>query len=107
MAVQDRIGEHAVLQTIGFSGPRIFSLVMIESVLLSLAGGMLGVAVAMALLYWKGFVVGAEGVTIAFGPSPRLAAVGMAVALLTGLAAGILPAWQAARTEIVAALRNA
>ncbi len=50
--------------------------------------------------------LGAEGVTIAFEASPRLAAVGIAVALLTGLGAGMLPAWQAARTEIVPALRN-
>src|SRR5260370_15881598 len=28
MAVQDRIREHALLQTLGFSGPRIFSLVL-------------------------------------------------------------------------------
>ena len=34
MSVQDRINEHAVLQTIGFSGPRVFCLVMAESVLL-------------------------------------------------------------------------
>ena len=39
MSVQDRIQEHAVLQTIGVSGPRVFGLVMAESVLLSVAGG--------------------------------------------------------------------
>jgi len=106
MAVQDRIGEHAVLQIIGFSRPRVFSLVLVESVLLSLAGGIVGVAAASALLSSSGFALGAEGVTIAFKASPRLAVLGIAVALLTGLGAGILPAWQAARTEIVPALRN-
>ena len=44
MSVQDRIKEHAVLQTLGFTGGRVFQLVVSESVLLSLAGGILGVA---------------------------------------------------------------
>jgi putative ABC transport system permease protein len=107
MAVQDRIREHAVLQTIGFSGRRVFALVLAESVLLSVAGGVLGVGGALAVLTWKGFALGAEAVTISFVASPRLAAIGLAIAALTGIAAGILPAWQAARIEIVRALRNA
>jgi putative ABC transport system permease protein len=106
MAVQDRIREHAVLQTIGFSGRRVFALVLAESVLLSVAGGVLGVGGALAVLTWKGFALGAEAVTISFVASPRLAAIGLAVAALTGIAAGVLPAWQAARIEIVRALRN-
>src|SRR5690606_1089343 len=43
MSVQDRVQEHAVLQTIGFSGPRVFALVLTESVVLGVAGGALGV----------------------------------------------------------------
>src|SRR5688572_2369271 len=44
MSVQDRIKEHAVLQTVGFTGGRVFRLVVAESTLLSLAGGIVGVA---------------------------------------------------------------
>ena len=36
MSVQDRIKEHAVLQTLGYSGPKVFGLVMLESILLSM-----------------------------------------------------------------------
>jgi putative ABC transport system permease protein len=104
--VQDRVKEHAVLQTIGFSGPRVFRLVLAESVLLSLAGGALGVGVAMIVLQYSGLMVGAEAVTIAFQPTARLALTGLFVALLTGLLAGIAPAWQASRAEIVPALRQ-
>ena len=39
MAVQDRVREHAVLQTLGFTGSHIFGLVLAESVLVGLAGG--------------------------------------------------------------------
>lgn len=105
MAVQDRTRELAVLQTLGFSGPRIFGLVLTESLVVSLLGGALGVAAATAALAWGGLAVGTEGVSIAFLPSPRLATTGLAVSLGVGLLAGIVPAWQAARAEIVAALR--
>ena len=50
MCVQDRIKEHAVLQTLGFTGSRVFRLVLVESTLLSIAGGMLGVGAAMLVL---------------------------------------------------------
>lgn len=106
MAVQDRIKEHAVLQTLGLRPGRIFRLVLAESALQSLAGGVLGVGAGMLLLAWGGFSIGAEGVTIAFQPSLDLALVGGAVCVAVGLLAGIVPGWQAARTEIVLALRQ-
>jgi putative ABC transport system permease protein len=107
MSVEDRIKEHAVLQTIGFSGPRVFRLVMTESVLLSIAGGLVGVASAMLMLKLSSLSVGAEAVTIAFTPSARLAITGLIISAIAGTLAGIAPAWHAARTEIVPALRQA
>ena len=70
-------------------------------------GGLLGVGCATLVLALSNLSVGAEGVTIAFTPSLRLAATGMLIALATGMLAGIVPAWQAARTDIVSALRQA
>jgi putative ABC transport system permease protein len=107
MSVEDRIKEHAVLQTIGFSPRRVFGLVMVESLLLSLAGGLIGVAAAMLLLSVSSSSVGAEAVTIAFTPSLRLALSGMIVSLVAGTLAGLAPAWHAACGEIVPALRQA
>lgn len=105
MAVQDRIKEHAVLQTLGLRPGRIFRLVIAESVLQSLAGGFLGIGAGSALLAWGGFAVGAEGVTIAFKPSLELATTGALVSGVVGVLAGVIPGLQAARTEIVSALR--
>ncbi len=105
MAVQDRVREHAVLQTLGFSSPRIFGLVMAEGLIVSLAGGLLGVGAALATLSWSKLAVGTEGVTIAFMPSTALALTGLLVTALVGVAAGLLPAWQASRADIVASLR--
>src|SRR5262245_16999912 len=106
MAVQDRVREHAVLQTLGYSWRRIFGFVMIESVLVSLTGGIIGIAGALAILSWKGLAVGSEGVTIAFSTSPTIGLVGLLVTVVVGLAAGIVPAWTAARAEVVESLRS-
>lgn len=106
MSVQDRIAEHAVLQTIGFSGPQVSRLVLTESVLLSVVGGIAGVAAATLVLATSNLAVGAEAVTVAFSPSIHVAFYAMIVALFAGLAAGISPAVQAARIEIVTALRQ-
>ena len=107
MSVQDRIKEHAVLQTLGFRPLRVFRLVVIESTLLSTLGGGLGVLVGLVLLAWSGMSVAAEGVTIAFRPSFDIAVQGMIASLAVGLLAGVTPGWNAARTEIVPALRHA
>lgn len=106
MSVQDRVKEYAVLQTLGFSGERVFGLVLIESTVLSCLGGLVGVGAAVVSLKLSHLSVGAEAVTIAFQSSPRLAITGVCVSLVAGVAAGIVPAWQAARTDIVPALRQ-
>ena len=107
MAVQDRIKEHAVLQTLGVRPSGIFKLVVTESVVQSLLGGMIGVGTGMLLLAVSGLAIGAEGVTISFAPSWSMAQGGALVSLAVGLLAGIIPAWQAAQTEIVLGLRQA
>jgi putative ABC transport system permease protein len=106
MSVQDRVQEHAVLQTLGFTGLRVFRLVLSESVILSIAGGLLGVGAAMLVLQMSHLSLGAEAVTIAFQPSWRLAAIGFVVSIVVGILAGVAPGWHAARTAIVPALRS-
>jgi putative ABC transport system permease protein len=107
MSVQDRIKEHAVLQTLGFRPMRIFRLVMIESTLLSTIGGGLGVGIGLLFLAWSGMSVAAEGVTIAFRPSLDIALQGLGASLGVGVLAGLAPGWHAAETQIVPALRHA
>ena len=106
MAVQDRVLEHAILQTIGFTPIRIFGIVLTESVVVSLLGGSIGVSAAMIALMTSGLAVGAEAVTIAFTPTWSLAANGLIVAAITGTLAGLAPAWRASRATIVPALRS-
>jgi len=107
MAVQDRVQEHAVLQTLGLTSYRIFGLVLLESMILSTAGGVLGVGVALATLQWSGLAIATEGINITFAASPTLAAIGLGVSLVVGMLAGLMPALQAARADIVSSLRGA
>lgn len=106
MSVQDRIKEYAVLQTIGVRPLRTVGLVLAESTILCLVGGITGTALALTALGVGGFAIGAEGATIAFRPSIGLAATGAIVSLLVGVAAGMAPAVQAATVPIVSALRQ-
>ena len=53
-----------------------------------------------------GLAIGAEGVAIGFRSSPYLAATGFAVSTAVGLVAGCIPAWEAARINLVQALRE-
>lgn len=96
-----------MLQTLGLRPARVFRLVVAESVIMCAVGGIAGTAIALALLAWSGMSVGAEAVTIAFRPSWSLAGFGCAISLVVGLVAGVIPAYQAARAEIVIALREA
>lgn len=107
MTVEDRIGEHAVLQTLGFSAGRVFRLVLAESVLMSTIGGAAGIALATLMLVQSRLSVGAEAVTIAFEPSLQAALVTAAASVAVGLLAGVFPAWHASRVDIVSALRHA
>lgn len=107
MSVQDRIKEYAVLQTIGVRPMRALRLVLAESTILCLVGGIAGTGLALAALGLGGFAIGAEGATIAFRPSFGLAITGAIVSLIVGVAAGLAPAIQAATVPIVHALRQA
>lgn len=101
-AVRERTGELAVLKTLGFTDGRVLGLVLAESLAISVLGGGLGLALGAALV--GGLDVGQ------FLPAFYLRGVdlatGLALVVLMGIAAGILPALQAMRLEVVTALRR-
>jgi putative ABC transport system permease protein len=106
MSVQDRIKEYAVLQTIGVRPLTTMRLVLTESTLLCVVGGVAGTLLAILALSLGGFAIGAEGATIAFRPTLALATSGTIVSVLVGILAGVAPAIQASTVPIVNALRQ-
>ncbi len=102
MAINERTKEIAVMKTLGFPAPRIFRMVLIESILLSLVGGLLGLGLASLA------VGGAAAAMAAFLPGlsmpPLVLAIGLALAIGLGFITGIIPAINAQRVTIVTAL---
>ena len=102
IAVRERVGELAVLKTLGYGDTLVLRLVLAEAVLVAAAGGGLGIAAAK---------LGAPGLTgalpgmVIYLPTGSLFA-GFGLALLVGLAAGALPAVAAMRLNVVDALRR-
>ena len=106
MTVEDRIGEHAVLQTLGFSMLRVFELVMSEAVLLSVIGGLIGTLLATVFLLQSQLSLGAEAVTIAIQPTWNMVLYAAITSVVIGVIAGFAPAMHAARADIVMSLRT-
>jgi putative ABC transport system permease protein len=103
-AVRERINELAVLKTLGFGNGRILSMVLLESLLIAVVGGVLGLVVSYVFITLGGDPT--HGLLPAFFfPTPALI-LGVILVGVLGLASGVLPAWQASRLRIVDALRR-
>jgi putative ABC transport system permease protein len=100
VAVTQRTAEIGLLKALGASTRAIRAVFLVEAALLSVAGAALGVALGHA---------GAWGVRTAFPllpawPPDWAVAAGLATALVTGVAFGVLPARRAARLDPIRAL---
>jgi putative ABC transport system permease protein len=103
MAGRERIGENAVLKTLGFQDGLLFRLVLAESLLITLLGGALGVFGAK-LMFRPGNPVSSfiQGFEVAWST----VILGLVMATLLGMISGIVPAWQAMKLPVVQALRR-
>ena len=103
-----RRGQTAVRLAIGASRRQIVTQALVESVLLALAGGIVGLAVAVGtarLLLALAFA-GVTFLPIDTTPSPTVLAFAIGLALVTGILFGAAPAWFATRTDPMDALRG-
>lgn len=102
MTVRERTREIGVLKALGFSGRRILRMVLSESILLALLGGLPGLGAAFFLIssMRENPVPLLPKLTLA----PEIAMSGIGLMLLLGVITGLLPALNAMRLNIVAAL---
>lgn len=104
LAIRDRTKEIGVMKTLGFTSARVFSMVLAESLVLALAGGLLGLLSANVLIaavnrssyQLPTLILNAETVIKA-----------LLIMLTLGFVTGILPAVNALRLNIVSALGRA
>ncbi len=109
-AVANRTAEIGTLRALGFRRASILAAFLAESILLALAGGAAGLALASFLqaftvttMNWQSFSQLAFG----FDLTPRIVALTLGFSVLMGLVGGFLPSVRAARLEIVDSLRAA
>ena len=101
-AVRERIPELATLKTLGFTDRGVLALVFMESVVLILVGGVLGLGLAALL---TPIVSAASGGLLELPPvGPAAWAGGIALMIAVGVLVGVLPALRAMRLRIVDAL---
>jgi len=107
--VAARTREVGTLRSLGFSRRSILSSFVLESVLLAVAGGLLGCLLALPI---NGFSTASgqtpsfSEVAFAFQVTPDILESGIVFAMLMGLIGGLLPALRAARMPITTALRE-
>jgi putative ABC transport system permease protein len=109
-AVSARTREIATLRALGFGASPVVVSVLAESLLLALAGGLVGGG--LAYLFFDGFQTSTMNwqtfsqVAFAFNVTPVLLVLGILYSLAMGLIGGFLPAIRAARLPVAAALRE-
>jgi putative ABC transport system permease protein len=109
-AVASRTREIATLRALGFGRSSVVVSVLIEAVVLSLLGGVIGGGLAWlvfdgyqtATMNWQSF----SQVAFAFAVTPELLARGLAYAVIMGMLGGLFPAVRAARMPVVVGLRE-
>lgn len=106
-SVRERVGEFAVLKTLGFSDGGVMALVFAEAAIPCLLGALAGFAIAKALASKIAGLGALQKMQVA-PPTLSLGvlAVAFAFAALVALAGAALPAWRMRRLDIASALRR-
>ena len=109
-SVASRVGEIGTLRALGFRRGAVLGAFLGEALLLSLVGGVVGLAAASAMqsvdVSTTNFSTFSE-LAFQFTLTPAIALKALLFALAMGVIGGFVPAWRAARLKIVDCLRAA
>jgi putative ABC transport system permease protein len=110
VSVNERIGEIAVLRAIGVARARVVEQILIEALVIMLAGTVVGLGVGLVTARYLNSILAAfPGLPEAidfflFQPSDAWRALGLLAGC--GILAGVYPAWRGASLPIAATLRE-
>ena len=103
MTARERSAEYATLKALGFSGAFVAMLIFAESVGIAMVGGLAGIAATYPIAHAFADLMGRFFPI--FFVSRETVLMQATAALLVGVVAAMLPAWQAARLRVVDGLR--
>jgi putative ABC transport system permease protein len=103
MTARERYGEYATFKALGFSNGFVAMLIFAESLGIALFGGLLGIAFTFPMAQLFASTVGS--ILSGFRISEETIAMQFCAALVIGVVAAAVPAWNAARIRIVDGLR--
>ncbi|HZC45544.1 MAG TPA: FtsX-like permease family protein, partial [Candidatus Acidoferrum sp.] len=109
-AVARRKREIGVLRVLGFSRGNILSSFVIESAILGITGGIVGIALAFVAAWGTGLnsrLLSVGSTFFSYNPTPAAIVAGLLAASTIGIAGGLAPAWRAARIGVIDAIREA
>jgi len=104
MSVAERTREIGIKRAIGGSRARVIRELVSEAGLIGLIGGLLGLGLGSVVVSLANEAGRSSG-TILFQLTPQTAIFAVLFSTILGVVAGIIPAWNAARLDPVAALR--
>jgi ABC-type lipoprotein release transport system permease subunit len=108
-AVARRTSEIGVLRVLGFSRFNVLTSFVIESIVLALAGGILGEILGVLVAYSTGLnsqLMNVGEFIFRFRLTLGAFVSGLVAAILIGALGGFLPAWRASRIRLVESLRS-
>lgn len=103
MTARERTPEYATLKAIGFSDHIVIALILIESLIIALMGGALGIVATFAVANL--FVRATDHLFAVFEVTATTLALQFIAALLVGAVGALIPAWRSTRVAIVDGLR--
>ena len=105
MSIRERTREVAVLKTLGFTRQSILRLYIGEAVLISLTGGAAGCLLALVLVSGMAHAPGLGLFLSGMKVAPPTLVLAIIIAGMVGLLSALLPAYHAAKLDIVEGLR--
>jgi putative ABC transport system permease protein len=110
VSVNERAGEIAVMRAIGVSKAHVIEQIVIEGVAISFAGAVLGLGLGLVTARYLNAILSAfPGLPMAidfFLFQPRAAWSALGLLIVSGIGAGVYPAWRAASLPIAESLRR-